>query len=231
MRVPRLGKRVLVGPTDEAAFESPSARLIHAGLIPDDTDIGPDDGKSTIERHRGAQLPADPCDTTVRTGPTRRLESVPLASLVRCRKSERFEVRIGEGHKERAFAPSEIPRTATVSTRLLASCGPPFAACARAATTLVAAAGPAGQVHQRVRRFAEAEIVPPTPPIYGASSSIVVSKLTPLARRLIYRPLALNRELSAENEALDIRTVKLKPREFLSSGRATVLAVFWRASR
>jgi SAM-dependent methyltransferase len=58
--MPPLEMRVLVGPTDEAAFENPSARPIYTGLIPDDTyasvlDIG--SGCGRIARHLMQQRP------------------------------------------------------------------------------------------------------------------------------------------------------------------------------
>src|SRR5438094_3431523 len=61
--------------------------------------------------------------------------------------------------------------------------------------------------------------------MYGASSAIVVSMLTPFARRVISRILALNRSraFGAMTRLTSGPAVKLNPRNFRSCGRATAL--------
>jgi hypothetical protein len=61
--------------------------------------------------------------------------------------------------------------------------------------------------------------------MYGANSSIVVSMLTPLARRVISRIRSLNRTraFGAITRLTSGPTVKLNPRNFRSCGRPTAL--------
>src|ERR1035438_10318740 len=61
--------------------------------------------------------------------------------------------------------------------------------------------------------------------MYGASSSIVVSMLTPFARRVISRIRRLNRSkaFGAITRLTSGPAVKLNPRNFRSCGRATAL--------
>src|SRR5438105_6136031 len=61
--------------------------------------------------------------------------------------------------------------------------------------------------------------------MYGASSAIVVSMLTPLARRVVSRIRCLNRAkaFGAMARLTSGPAVKLNPRNFRSCGRATAL--------
>jgi len=61
--------------------------------------------------------------------------------------------------------------------------------------------------------------------MYGASSSIVVSMLTPLARRVISRTRRLKRakDFGAIARLISGPSVKLNPRNFRSCGLATAL--------
>jgi hypothetical protein len=63
--------------------------------------------------------------------------------------------------------------------------------------------------------------------MYGASSAIVVSMLTPLARRVVSRIRCLNRSraFGAIMRLTSGPALKLNPRNFRSCGRATALFV------
>src|SRR5437016_741496 len=105
--------------------------------------------------------------------------------------------------ESKGLGPCEIPRAVSAGSRIAGQPGtdPQFEQC-RSPTARCfplppqsspeSQPDPAGEVNQHFRRFAEAEIAAPAP-IYGASSSIVVSMLTPFARRVISRIRCLNR--------------------------------------
>src|SRR5712691_6787260 len=61
-----------------------------------------------IDRHRGGGCPPTPATPPCVRVRTRRFESVTLAPLDQRRQSERFEVRVGEAHRE-GLGPGEVP--------------------------------------------------------------------------------------------------------------------------
>jgi len=94
---------------------------------------------------------------------------------------------------------SEVPGTRPLPAVLLASFG--WTQCQESCPTTTwcfplspeshakSHPDPASKVDEHARRFAEAEIAAPAPHVW-ASSSIVVSMLTPFARRVISRIVA-----------------------------------------
>ena len=183
----------------------------------------------------GGSLAAPPLPTTVRTGPYTAVREVALTRFDQGRETERFEVGIGESHGE-SFAPGEMPGATTAaghvaqfpqdSQRDECRSATPWSFPLAPKSGPQSQSDPASESDQFLGRFAEAKIAAP-PRIYVANSSIVVLMLTPLALRVISRVRCLNRssDFGAIVRLMSGPTVKLKPRNFRSCGRATALFV------
>jgi hypothetical protein len=146
------------------------------------------------DRDRGA-FRLRPSHTTVRTGPYTAVREVTLTRFDQGRKTERFEVGIGESDGE-GFAPGEMPGSTAASGHVAQlprdsqrnECCSPTPWCFPLAPegSPQSQPDPTSESDQQPRRFTKAEIAAPTPHIRD-QFFIVVSMLTPLALRVISR--------------------------------------------
>ena len=179
-------------------------------------------------------MPADPCHTTVHTGPYTAVRSVTLALIDQRRKAERAEVRLGEPHGE-GPGPREVPRTVS-AVRGIGGCARTDSQGdqSRSATAPCfplpppsrpkPPSHPAGEGYQHRRRLAEAKVVAP--------AHHIASQLFPCglkadtfgpSRDFPIRCLKRSKALGAMTRLTSEPRLKLNPRNFRSCGRATAL--------
>src|SRR6266567_3027520 len=124
-----------------------------------------------VRSAEGRRLPADPCHTTVRTGPYTAVRGVTLALLGQRRETERAEVGIGQAEMQ-GLVLTGGPRTAEAGGRITsqhrshAECDQSRPASARGSPLPPQGAAesppdPTSQRSQHLRCLAEAEVVSP----------------------------------------------------------------------
>src|SRR6266705_17670 len=129
-----------------------------------------------VDRDRGGASRLHPSHTTVRTGPYTAVREVTLTRFDQGRETERFEVGIGEPHRE-GFAPGEMPWSTAAAGRVAQlprdsqrdECRSPTPWCFPLAPEggAQSQADPASESDQHLGCFAEAEIAAPAPHIRG----------------------------------------------------------------
>jgi hypothetical protein len=174
-----------------------------------------------------------PSRTTVRTGPYTAVREVTLTRFDQGRKTERFEVGIGESDGE-GFAPGEMPGSTAASGHVAQpprdsprdECCSPTPWCFPLAPegSPQSQPDPTSESDQHLGRFAKAEIAAPTPHIRDQFFHCRLDA-DAFGLRVISRIRRLSRssDFGAIVRLMSRPAVKLNPRNFRSCGRAAAL--------